>query len=79
MSDYIGLVFCGDELRQIINPDYDAQLDDPALTTAPDETRVLVRVPRSVSPNLHGVFSLATIASIHEAAGELRERFAWPK
>jgi hypothetical protein len=54
MTEFIAIVYEARSLvlRMIVNPDSPAQLDDPLLIFAPDETRRIVRVPRSHHPHL---------------------------
>lgn len=52
LSKYIGIVYeeKTKEIRSIINPDKDEQLDDPAFVTNPNETLKMLKIERNNLP-----------------------------
>lgn len=70
MSEYIGMVFDlnSGELRLIIDPDYDYQLDDPAHVTCEGDNRLMVKVARNTLPDWVQKMGLPGCAYLHENA-----------
>lgn len=61
----------------IVNPDYDEQLIDPALTNSADERRELVLVPRSYNQRLNKeALSMDDASWLHENALKLYFEFS---
>ena len=79
LSQFIGLIYEARtlKLRMVFNPDHDGQLLDPALTQAPDETRLIAYVPRAHDPRLQkAVLSAEDAAFIEKNATALLLRYA---
>lgn len=76
MSEYIGLVLCENELRQVISPDYDEQLNDPAWTTSSTEKLVMIKIPRTELPYSGHPITISLTNYINKNIVELVRRFA---
>lgn len=77
LTKHIGLILSESlELRFIFNPDFEYQLSDPVIISAPDEVRILVRVPRAYDPRLaYPVLSMETAAWLQATARRLFVEF----
>lgn len=75
MSEYIGVVIVKEtkELRMVINPDYDEQLEESCWTISPDET-FMIKVPRNHSKLFdQGTMTAAGVAYIQTNLHEFLE------
>lgn len=75
MSDYIGLVFCEKELRQVVSPDYDAQLNDNAWITNTEEKLYMIRIPRKTLPYSGNFITADLVDYISKNTDELLRKY----
>lgn len=72
-SRHIGAVVDLSERRvyAVINPDYDAQLDDPSFLQVAERPLTMLRIPRKASPFLRGKMHAGDCAEAQRIAEQM--------
>lgn len=68
MSEFIGIVFAGNNLRMVIDPDDDDALNDKAFVTSEECSLKMVKVRRSECEMFAKGFSANTVLFISQNA-----------
>lgn len=80
MSEYIGIVIDRKtkELRMVVNPSRDEQLEDKSWVTAPEDDRVMIKVSRTESPLFSKDMNPMGVKYIQGNLEKFLERVEWP-